>query len=498
MKILFSTANSEFLITRKCRHSHGGADQVFSRVSVKLGKTPCSTVEKFEDAVKNSYTPTPNLIPIHRTLNIKEWLAGSVAKHHDGVSLPRQFVYSKGHGGSSTDGGVTASVRCSEWSDSELGPRAYPLQRLPEAPPRYNANRQVFSRWDANNGKSRTPPDICEQRFEKAVDQIYSFLEMEFEFKSWDKWIGIIRSWEQLPEADYDGWWPLSESDVLRAVETLKPLEQTDSQKIRDQVQLDAIKRQAANQRRIWIGYQCSDTALRHRNVLPKDAKRGNIVLLDCRNADNPEEALLGDWDGSYQLATVVTRHKSDSLSAETEAAGKSKKRKRQASSTDSLPKPDGSDDVLDLLMWEPYYVDPSSGEFRPLWVENEQRRMSGEERLPTDWKNVVQMPWRPITQLPLSVVRAIRVDPYFRPSEKFLLSNYLNSAKDCEKMDKGYRQQQKAGTVRYVFQFEKNERRKNTFQLQSSTQQEILRHLGAMEAEASSLNEDSAAYYYE
>ncbi len=40
----------------------------------------------------------------------------------------------------------------------------------------------------------------------------------------------------------------------------------------------------------------------------PKDAKTGNLVLVDVRNASYDKETLIGDWDGYYQLGTVASR----------------------------------------------------------------------------------------------------------------------------------------------------------------------------------------------
>ncbi len=57
-----------------------------------------------------------------------------------------------------------------------------------------------------------------------------------------------------------------------------------------------------------WVGYQCGDKPLKHCCVRPKNAKTGDLVLLDVRNAGNDQSVLLGEWDGIYQLRTVSTR----------------------------------------------------------------------------------------------------------------------------------------------------------------------------------------------
>ncbi len=71
---------------------------------------------------------------------------------------------------------------------------------------------------------------------------------------------------------------------------------------LRNEVAQDAELRQKAKDATPWVGYQCGDKPLKHRCVRPKDAKTGNLVLLDVRNAGNDQAVLLGEWDGHYQL----------------------------------------------------------------------------------------------------------------------------------------------------------------------------------------------------
>ena len=62
---------------------------------------------------------------------------------------------------------------------------------------------------------------------------------------------------------------------------------------VRNEVAQDAELRQNAKDAMPWIGYQCGDTPLKHRCVRPKDAKTGNLVLLDVYNARNDQAAFL-------------------------------------------------------------------------------------------------------------------------------------------------------------------------------------------------------------
>lgn len=196
-----------------------------------------------------------------------------------------------------------------------------------------------------------------------------------------------------------------------------------------------------------WIGYQCGDKPLRHRCVRPKDAKTGNLVLLDVRNANNTKDMLTGDWEASYQLGTVASR---------------------QVDNTDDTLF------VLHLVMWEPYFKDETN-EFRPLWVENALRARRGQTLLPSYWPDVVRLPWCPVKQVPLEITRKLLNNPSFNPSKKDLAVNFMKSGVDCMKQSKGYRQTQLAGTVRHVFQFDINERRKNMIIFNAISQRDIL-----------------------
>jgi hypothetical protein len=104
----------------------------------------------------------------------------------------------------------------------------FPLQRLPNQKPRWNANRPVFSKWETSN--TRTTPEKSEEIFKKAEAQIFSksgeYYDIPFDFQrdAWSKLLKRIRKWEQLKAKDFDGWWPLSNADVTSWVSSLTEL----------------------------------------------------------------------------------------------------------------------------------------------------------------------------------------------------------------------------------------------------------------------------------
>jgi len=237
-----------------------------------------------------------------------------------------------------------------------------------------------------------------------------------------------------------------------------------------NEVAKDAELRERAKQATPWIGYQCGDNLLRYRCVRPKDAKQRNLVLLDVRNACNDKDVLLGDWEGYYQLATVSSR---------------------QVDDTDVAKNAKDKDFVLQLVMWEPYYIDEADKSYRPLWVENALRSQKGHDVHPNQWQDVVRLPWCPIKHIPLQVTRKLLNDPNFNPPKKDLALNYLNSGVDCYKQSNGYRQTQMASTVRHVFRFDKGERKKNTIVFNVQSQRDILVEIGRTEGH------DDADYMY-
>jgi len=204
--------------------------------------------------------------------------------------------------------------------------------------------------------------------------------------------------------------------------------------------------------------------------VEPKDAKKGNLVFIDSRSADNPAAALLGDWERDLQLGVIS--HREIPKPPDVPSRNVVKKRKRKSD------EPDPSHQVkLEIKMFEPYWRDAETGlAVHPMWIENLKRIRRNEQRAPMDWKDVVKLPWKPVTQLPLTVSRELLQDPKFVPRKRDLIENFHGvEGAHCHKQKQGYRTTQMAGTERYIFTFDKNERKKDTIVFNDRTQKEIL-----------------------
>ena len=136
-----------------------------SLISGALSMTSCLTLETFVHVVQHSYKPSPTMTVLEKSLDFHGQLEDAFSKHHSCISFPRQFIFSKNDNVGSTIDGVNTMVRCSEWSNSLLGEPMFPLQRLTNQKPRWNANRSVFSKWETP--KTRTTPENSEEIFKR-------------------------------------------------------------------------------------------------------------------------------------------------------------------------------------------------------------------------------------------------------------------------------------------------------------------------------------------
>ena len=74
-----------------------------------------------------------------------------------------------------------------------------------------------------------------------------------------------------------------------------------------------------------------------------------------------------------------------------------------------------------------------------------------------------------------MEITRKLLNSPSYNPSKKDIASDFMKSGVDCMQHPKGHRHTQLAGTVRHVFQFDINERRKNVIIFNAISQRDIL-----------------------
>lgn len=112
--------------------------------------------------------------------------------------------------------------------------------------------------------------------------------------------------------------------------------------------------------------------------VVNEDARRGDIVFITMQRAAaeySPEQraTLLGDWELSFMVGTVIKRDK------------------------DTDPK-------LTLRAYEPYHVGTDGEPDMPLWAwKAKQGNLEPPVAVSTAWKDVINLPWKQIIYLPVN-----------------------------------------------------------------------------------------------
>jgi len=129
-------------------------------------------------------------------------------------------------------------------------------------------------------------------------------------------------------------------------------------------------------------GFRVSDTSVKHRNIDPKDARRGNLVVVVVRSAKNTDDCVLGPWEKQYFIGVI-------------------NKRQRKGP---NLPK-----DNLIITLYEPWKVYDGVSSIH-LWAS---RKIEGDDcdEYPIEtiaWVDLLQVPWLPVFQMPLEVHKAL------------------------------------------------------------------------------------------
>lgn len=209
------------------------------------------------------------------------------------------------------------------------------------------------------------------------------------------------------------------------------------------------------------VGCRCGDKPIKHRAVLPKDARRGNLVVMDVRSANNLDECVLGPWEKQFLIGLVKARPQQGS-------------------------KNNHGDDELEIQLYEPYFYDKAKREATttPLWVALEQGRVESSEC--SLWPYLLSLPWLPINQLPLSVNKALIESnglEYKKPDNRNIMENFEGCGVDVVRMGKGgYLEKQKASTIKFVMQLEDSERPSKSSALSvvlnPETQEELMREM--------------------
>ena len=171
---------------------------------------------------------------------------------------------------------------------------------------------------------------------------------------------------------------------------------------------------------------------MKHRKIDTKDARRGNLGVLDVRSAKNTEECVLGTWEKQYLIGVI-------------------NKRKRKG--------PNLPEDDLTITLYEPWKVYDGLPSM-PLWAS---RKIEGDDCDEYSiesiaWVDLLQPPWLLVSQMPLEVHKALTEsngELYHKPLPHTVVTNYKGSGIDVVKMTPSYPNQQKAGTIKYIMQLD-------------------------------------------
>ena len=124
---------------------------------------------------------------------------------------------------------------------------------------------------------------------------------------------------------------------------------------------------------------------------------------------------------------------------------------------------PNLPEDDLTITLYEPWRVYDGLPSM-PLWAS---RKIEGDDRDEHSiesiaWVDLLQLPWLPVSQMPLEVHKALTVsngELYHKPLPNKVVTNYMGTGIDVVKMKPSYTNQQKAGTIKYIMQLDGSEK---------------------------------------
>ena len=209
-------------------------------------------------------------------------------------------------------------------------------------------------------------------------------------------------------------------------------------------------------------GFRCGPQPIRHCNISPKDAKKGNLVIMETRMSDDDESCMQGPWEKEYIFGLVKNRPSA-------------RARAKLANQKDLGDNQD--DDLLEIVMYEPYHVEQDVPSI-PLWAYIEKEGLDYSEEYP--WEKLISLPWLPITKMRVSVAKALceaNGKPYIPQNPKNVIQDFQGTQRPTEIKMKPYVTQQYCHTIKFVMQLDKNEKGSGTeggLTLNPKTQREL------------------------
>ena len=202
-----------------------------------------------------------------------------------------------------------------------------------------------------------------------------------------------------------------------------------------------------------WRGLRAGKEA-NHRNIQPQDAKQGNVVVFDVRDRgqDADQDMYFGEWDKTYEVGVVMQ----------------------------FLNKSEADQGMwqLDCVIYEPYKVNDDGNAVEPLWVSIAKAKKSGLPEPPSNWQDVVSLPWRAVQQIPLRILMAIDKNFNHRAvPTRMLKADFMGSGEDVLKLpqSKPWRYNLPYPNVRFVMKRGKGEATKKMFKLDEHGREHLM-----------------------
>jgi hypothetical protein len=325
------------------------------------------------DVCKASFTPAPVFETLHRVIDVKSWLTPFFNKLK-GIAEPHQILIKK-----CAESATGSSVHTAKWSDSPFTAPVQVISQLPPGCPMTAAGRPAFYSKKDKDGKGAVEDmKKCKAQVEKIADM--NMLEDPFT-QWWDKEFEDLEVAATTPAELYGGWWPESKEDVASYMQSCGAAVVEDF----DDEQADRAARILDKEDDArFRGFQYSKGGT-YEN---QDPKKNNFAIVYMRTADfTPEQeaALLGNWEKYFSVCRIV-----------------------------DYDKPNKSDPVDDpkfrLKVYEPYHEESDM----PLWAWKQLKARSS-EHVSTEWEDVLKLPWKEVTQMPLSTWDAFYSDHAYK-----------------------------------------------------------------------------------
>ena len=196
------------------RHTHDLVDQVFSRISARLSKVNCCTVETFAAVVAEAYSPTPSVEQLNGTIDFQAWLGPHFFQHVDGITEPHQFHITRTTDLENFPTGTC--IRAQLYSDTPPNKPWSILKSMPEGIPYVKAGRPLFYRH-----KDGTEAEFAAD-FENFRKQIEKINMLPHQRVSWNNVISDLEQDQSRPKYRYNCWWPESKEEVIDLLESFE------------------------------------------------------------------------------------------------------------------------------------------------------------------------------------------------------------------------------------------------------------------------------------